>query len=272
MKKLQESRLNKQMKDLDEDEEEEEEDEEKEEEEERENGRDGDIGRGERERGEKEGEGGRSGEEDRLVRESSAGAEPHQSNNKLLHPSRPIDLSSKSDFKNTSSSSSYMQLEKTSNGSGDQGKSSGQEGSDEEEEFEALYQDYQHQLEMEDFKIESLLESTHSSFFEPDVQLLLELKVAKPKKKHQKRDSAMDFMLMLNHPSLFEPLFTQAPPIEEGVQKLIQTTQELYKLYTYHPPFHPTHLGVDQFTVEQHESSDYFNAGEEEELQHVGDQ
>ena len=101
--------------------------------------------------------------------------------------------------------------------------------------------------------------------YEPDFQLLMEIRTHKPKKREQKRNSHLDFMLMIESPFLFQPFYEQIlAELDVDIDDLIATLHHLIKLYRYRPPFHPAHLGIDQFTVDQlPDSNSFFSVGED---------
>lgn len=101
--------------------------------------------------------------------------------------------------------------------------------------------------------------------YEPDFQLLMEVRTHKPKKREQKRNSHLDFMLMIEQPFLFQPFYEQIlAELNVDVDDLLATLQHITKLYCYRPPFHPAHLGIDQFTVDQQpDSNSFFSVGED---------
>ncbi|ESO07340.1 hypothetical protein HELRODRAFT_170671 [Helobdella robusta] len=128
-------------------------------------------------------------------------------------------------------------------------------------------------LESAEVRLEDLYINKRLSEFEPDVQMIGELLVAKPKKKFQKRKSTFDFMLMVDHPEYFQRLYTPQQFTNAVIKELVQTCQCLYDLYRYRPPFHPTQLGVDQFTIEQQgRPGEYLPNVEDYDPEHANDQ
>lgn len=148
-----------------------------------------------------------------------------------------------------------------------------EEEQDEVDEYGVQIEFYEQQLAKEYFTLDSLLVERKFSYYEPNIQLIFELMTTKPKKKYQQRESAVDFMLMVDNPDLFEPNFTEpSTSVDEEVDILIEKTRRIHQLYKYRPPFHPTQLGLDQFTVEQQGFPGDFSPAALTDPQHVGDQ
>ena len=148
-----------------------------------------------------------------------------------------------------------------------------EEREEEEDEDEILLEFYRDQLAKENGDFEKSFVRQMSSY-EPDIQLISELKVAKPKKKNQKRESALDFMLMINEAHYFDILDPDRNYVVEpdDVDKILESTRAIHRLYKYRPPFHPTQLGVDQFTVDQNGYSGDFTPSASQSKQHERDQ